>query len=79
MSYQVGQFRRNQLTTYQTQIETGAIIRDFATTVVDDLIVYNSAVALKKDSSSLEKNKIYYINILIIMNLLQCKLYLFIF
>ena len=61
MSYQVGQFRRNQLTTYQTQIETGAIIRDFATTVVDDLIVYNSAVALKKDSSSLEKNKIYYI------------------
>lgn len=61
MSYQVGQFRRNQLTTYQTQIETGAIIKNFATTVVDDLIVYNSAVTLKKDSSSLEKNKIYYI------------------
>ena len=33
MSYQVGQFRRNQLTTYQTQIETGTIINNFTTTI----------------------------------------------
>lgn len=62
MSYRIGQFRRNQktLAEYQVQLETGKVTT-YDTSITDNLTVRNSMLALRPDSSPVQKNTMYYI------------------
>lgn len=63
MSYNVGQFRRNQVTAteYSTKLSIGSYISSYDSPIADGLTVKNSAVALTVDGSPLKKNAIYHI------------------